>query len=604
VSAPKTIVYTVDCTEPERHIYHVSLQLTGFGPGRHALTMPVWIPWWVQDASRHVFNVRVEHGAAGGTAVEKTAKNTWCFEAAADRVVVTYSVYAFEPRVDASHLDGTHAFWNGGNLFMMVDGEKNLPIDLYIQAPEGWHVSTGLDRVDGHPFQFRAPNYDVLFDCPVEVGTHRRFFFEVGGKRHELALWGTGNEDAEQLVADTRRIVEAEGRMFGGLPYDHYTFILHIGERGGGLEHMNSTACGVRRTAFRPWDHYRHVLELLAHEFFHLWNVKRIHPDTLGPFDYEREVYTHLLWAMEGFTSYYAMLSLRRAGLYTVSEYLGALAHEVETYEKLPGRYVMSLASASFDTWIKLSKPDADSPNRSISYYLKGHLVGVLMDLEIRRRTDNGQSLDDVLRLLYQRYGAAGVGFPEHAYQDAVEEVAGGSLQEFFARYIEGVDELPLDELLATAGLKLERVVKNPDRREGDDGAGKDDSASDPAYAWLGVECRADRPGIEVCTVYDPGPGAGSLYAGDEILAVNRVRVKTPDEVAARVRADAVPGSTVSVQLFREGLLLDVPVTVGEAPPNRYRLVRLPDASPRQRATYESWLAASWPESEGTAAPH
>jgi predicted metalloprotease with PDZ domain len=278
------------------------------------------------------------------------------------------------------------------------------------------------------------------------------------------------------------------------------------------------------------------------------------------------------------------------------------LADSIKALESLPGRLVTGLSRASFDTWISLYHPTADFPNRSISYYLKGSLVGLLMDLEIRRRTENRRSLDDVLRLLFERYGARGVGFPEEAYQATAEEVAGGSLAEFFARYIHGVDELPLAEALNHAGLELKRVVKNPDLRKTDEekskeGAKDEDVPPDPPFAWLGVELKRDADRIEIRTAYDPGPAAGLLYPGDEIVAVDTIRVRTPDDLQARIRADWKPGDAVSLQLFRRGRLETVAVTLGQSPPNEYKITRVKEPAAEQKAVYESWLGAEWPAS-------
>jgi predicted metalloprotease with PDZ domain len=303
---------------------------------------------------------------------------------------------------------------------------------------------------------------------------------------------------------------------------------------------------------------------------------------------------------MEGYTDYYAALMLRRSGLFTVKDYLDVLAEDIKRYESLPGRHVMDLAWASFDSWIKLYKPNEDSPNRSISYYLKGHLVGLLMDLEIRRRTDNRRSLDDVLRLLYERWGQHGRGFPERVYQETVEEVAGGSMADFFARYIEGVDELPLDEMLQTAGLEIHRLTKNPDLHVGEDDALEDDHSleSDPPIAWLGAELELKEGRVVARWVATPGPAAERLYAGDEIIALDGVRVTEPKQIEERIRADKKPGDTVTVALFRRGELLTRTVTLGEAQPNTYRITRVKDPTPTQRTTYESWLKDPWPEAE------
>ncbi len=601
-----TQTFTVDCGKSAQHLLQVTLEVTGLPPGQHELAMPVWTPgaYRVADYAKNVFDVRVVGHPAQAIPVKKTTKNTWQFEGEGT-VTVTYQVYCFQLGVTSSHCDGTHAYWNGTNVYVVVDGEQGTPIDLQIEAPNGWRVSTGLDRVGDDAFHFRAPNFDILVDCPVEVGTQRVYPFEAMGKPHEIVLWGYGNENPERLVADTRKTVEAAGAIFGELPYEHYTFIVHIADAGGGLEHLNSTVCGVSRTGFEPWSNYRRVLHLFSHEFFHLWNVKRIHPDMLGPFDYHREVYTHLLWAMEGCTDYYAYLVLCRAGLVTPDEYLEQVASDIKELELQPGRDWTSLALSSFNTWTAWTfPPSGDLPNRYISYYLKGGLVGLLMDLEVRRRTLNQKSLDDVLRILMDRYGSKGVGFPEATYQEVVEEVAGGSLADFFARYVDGVDELPFQQLLGQAGLELTRRLKNPDRRKSpsDTDRGRE---SDPPYGWLGVVYRRTfnprlsapaSAGAVLQSVYDPGPSAGILYPGDEVVAVDTIRTTGGSDLDDRIRASHPPGTPVKIHLFRRGRLEEVTVTVGTAPPNDYQITRVKSPGDLQHAIYEDWLKAPWPE--------
>ena len=597
------ITYTVDCLDPGRHVYQVTLDLAQLEPGPHRLDMAVWTPgsYAVADYSRHVFDVAAFDAHAEAVAIKKTAKNTWTFDTPTSGASIRYSVYAFELGVSSSHLDDTHAYWNGANLFFCLDQRQDLPVDMHVRAPAGWYASTGLPGDPADPLHFRAPNFDILLDSPAEVGTHRRYTFTVDQKQHTVALWGSGNQDDEKLVADTRTIVETQAAMFGGLPYDDYTFIFHIAAQGtGGLEHLNSTTCGFGRNAFKPWKRYRRSLYLIAHEFFHLWNVKRIHPDMLGPFDYSQEVYTHLLWAMEGFTDYFALLSLRRSGLYTVRDYLDEVADALKAYERQPGRHVMSLARSSFDTWLGEYGRDADKPNRRISYYLKGSLVGLALDLEIRRRTQGARSLDDVLRLLFERYGRHGQGFPEAVYQETAEEVVGGSLAEFFGRFIEGVDDLSLDEWLAAAGLTVDRLTKNEDLHQQDpeDKPKKPDDeppVSDPPMAWLGIETREQEHQLLVRVAYDPGPAAGHLYPGDELVALDDVRVADAKSLDDRLRINHEPGDVVDVALFRRGQLLRRPVTLGDAPPNEYQIRRVTDPTPSQRALYAGWMGEDWP---------
>ncbi len=518
------------------------------------------------------------------------AKNVWAFAAPAGAATVTYAVYAFELGTTRSHLDDTHAYWNGGTLFFYLDDLKELPIRVQVRAPAGWHASTALAADSHEPLTLHAAHYDELVDSPVEVGTHRRYEFRVDGKRHTVAIWGSGNQDDAQLVQDIRRIVEAEAALFGGLPYRNYTFIFHIAERGtGGLEHKNSTTCGFERFSFQPAARYRRALSLIAHEFFHLWNVKRIHPDMLGPFDYTQEVHTHLLWAMEGFTSYYAPLLLRRAGLYTVSDYLEALAQDAQRYESQPGRYVMDLSRSSFDTWLGEYHPNEDTLNRAMSYYLKGSLVGLALDLEIRSRTGGRRSLDDVQRLLFERYGQYDRGFPEPAYQAAAEEVAGGSLAQFFGRYINGLDPLPLDTLLATAGLALTRRWKPA----GDEAASR---AVPPA--WLGITTRTEAGRLFVRTAYDPGPAAGVLDAGDQLMALAGWRIPDASALDQRIPSDYRPGDAVDITAFRRDRLVTRRVTLGAAPPTQYQVERVQRPTAAQIATYQAWLSAEWPRDD------
>ncbi len=594
--------FTVDCREPGSHIYHMTLEASDLSAGRHTLTLPVWTPgaYEVQDFARHVFDVEVQ---VSGKPVEvyHLSKNQWGFDTYGDAsdARVTYKVYALELGVDTSHLDQSHAYFNGAQLFFLVDDCKDEPLDVVIQAPPNWRVSTGLDSVDHDPYHFRAKNYDILIDSPAEIGTHRILTFTVDDKPHVLAIWGHGNEDEGKLLDDVKAIVTAQRDLFGGLPYDHYTFILHLSDRGtGGLEHLNSTTCGTGRFAYRPRKKYRHVLQLISHEFFHLWNVKRIHPEMLGPFDYNREVYTRLLWAMEGFTDYFATLALRYARLFTPDDYLKNLADNIKAYEKKPGRFVQSLAESSFDTWIKLYKPDADSPNRTISYYLKGDLVGTCLDLEIRRRTQLRYGLDEVLRRLYDRYGAHGIGFPESVYQETVEEVVGESMEDFFSQYINGTDLVPFEQFLGYAGLTLQRTYKNPDQEDEDS---KEDKKNAPPLAWLGVDAGpSDAKELVVKVSYSDGPAAAVLNPGDHILAINGYQVKTEAELKDRITVDHAVGDTVEVSVFRRGHLETVSWVLGTAPPDEVKIVPQETPSKEQQALYQNWLKTDWPDAKKT----
>lgn len=589
--------FTVEFLTPSLHIYHVNLTIDDLAEGKHTLSLPVWTPgaYEIQDFSRHIFDMTA---TLHDTPIEldHLAKNLWTFDMAhAGRVTIRYQVYAFELGVATSHLDASHAYWNGAQLFFLVDEYRNLPIDLTIAAPANWLVSTGLDRRADQPFTYRANNYDVLIDSPFEIGHQNVLQFEVDHKMHDIAMWGHGNENPDSFTADVKTIVETQRDIFGSLPYDHYTFIMHLSDKGtGGLEHLNSTTCGVPRFAFKPRKSYIKVLTLISHEFFHLWNVKRIHPDMLGPFDYNREVYTRLLWAMEGFTDYFASLALRRGNLVTPQEYFEGLGQRIQNYEKRPGRYMQSLSDSSFDTWIKLHKPNADSPNRTISYYLKGDLVGTCLDLDIRHRTHNQKSLDDVLRLLYQRYGKHGTGFPENVYQETIEEITQSSFAEFFAHYIDGTTPVPFAEYLNLAGLHLERGYENPDDKNSSSSVSEQPTAPLP---WIGIESQSDsEEKVIIETVYSPGPSDRVLQAGDQILAINNFAVGSREDLDKRIRQNHAVGDTIRVSFFRHGQLLHEHLVLGQAPFNQIKIVPNTQATAEQQALFLAWIDVPWSE--------
>ncbi|MBC8074585.1 MAG: M61 family metallopeptidase, partial [Chloroflexales bacterium] len=463
--------------QPHTHLYEVSVEASGLSGAQTDFVLPTWTPgsYMVREYARHVQEFSAD---ADGQplAWHKADKQTWRVEGnRAERITVRYKVYAYELTVRTSHLDASHGYFNGTTVFMYVPGRTNEPLALRVEVPEGWRVTTGLERQKDegrrmkkaelaedatalesdsssfilHPSSFVASDYDELVDCPVECGTHRLLTFDVDGIEHRIAIWGSGNEDEERLVADTKRIVEVQRDMFGGLPYRHYTFILHLADGRGGLEHRNSVTNLLNRWDFKPARAYEGFIGLQSHEFFHVWNVKRIRAEPLGPFDYTRENYTRQLWAMEGVTSYYTNLLLVRSSLMTPARYLETVADSIVSLQLTPGRAMQSLEESSFDAWIKFYRPDENSNNTGISYYQKGALVALLLDMEIRARTGGERSLDDVLRLLYETYPISGHGIPEQGgYREAVERVASDDFGPFFARYIASTAELDYEAAL------------------------------------------------------------------------------------------------------------------------------------------------------------
>ena len=588
------LAYVLAMPEPSTHLYHVELTVTDPPSGALRLAMPAWAPgsYLIRDFARHVQDVEATDGRGEPLPWRRVDKQTWEVEAGgARRVAFRYRVWANELSVQTSHLDATHAYGNGTSLLVYAVGHKHEPATLAVKPPRGWVVDLPLP--EGPRNVFHARDYDELVDAPFEVGTHRRFEFRVMGKRHRVALYGRGNEDAARMVADLKRIVEEEAALFGGLPYGEYLFIIHLADKAaGGLEHRGSNTSIVDRWTFQPGKKYEDFLALEAHEFFHAWNVKRIRPAVLGPFDYSREVHTTLLWAMEGVTSYYDHLVLARAGLITEERYRDFLAETITKLRQQPGRLKLSLAESSFLAWVKLYKQDANWVNTGISYYLKGEMVAMVLDLAIRDRTRGRRSLDDVMRFLYETYPLEGPGIPEphfggrDGWREALEEVTGLPWKDFWGRYIEGAGEVDFERFLKLVGWRLRPVLKGdkPDekRRKGEyDGPG----------GWLGVEVKEVERRVRVASVLVDSPAlAAGVSPEDEIVALDGFQVKDKDAVEKRLR-ERKPGDTVRLHVFRRGELVALDATLGENPPEKWVIEEDKRATPRQVATRRAWLA-------------
>lgn len=582
-----TISYTIAMLEPHTHLYSVTMVLDALQGDHIDLALPVWTPgsYMVREYARHVQDFAAAGAAGTPLAWRKQDKTTWRVTTnGAARIEVSYRVFAHELSVRTSHLDGSHGYFNPGTICMYVPGRLDEPHGVTVVMPAGWHASTGLEHAalqspgDNLPSaisnrqSFVAHDYDELVDCPFECGTHRLLTFEVDGIPHEIALWGHGNEDETQFLADVTRIVETERDMFGGLPYKRYLFIFHLADGYGGLEHRNSVTNLVDRWSFQPRKQYERVLALTSHEFFHVWNIKRIRPEPLGPFDYSRENYTRQLWTIEGVTSYYDNLLLLRAGLINRERYLEMIADDILVVQGQPGRQVQSLEQSSFDAWIKYYRPDENSPNSAISYYIKGSLVALLLDIDIRQRTNGARSLDDVLRALFA--ASDGPGFAEDGgFQEVVEEIGAGSFDAFFQCYIAGVDELDYTAGFERAGLELQWST----------------SATEPGGAWIGLRTKTQHERLIVTAVLADGPAyQAGIYAGDELVALDGFRI---DDQRLKARlSERRPGDGVTVTLFRRDQLLHVTLRLAATPPDRLTIAPIEHPSDEQQEFLRAWL--------------
>lgn len=537
--------------------------------------MPAWTPgsYLIREFARNILRFEAEDGQGRPLAWRKPDKHTWRVDPPADGVLrVTYEVYANELTVRTSHLDASHAFLNGASVFVYLAGREGEPVRLQVEAPSEWHITTALPALDREPGIFHATNYDDLVDSPLEIGTHAVRTWTVDEVPHRMTVWGRGNITMDDLVRDTSAIVHTAGRLFGSLPYPDFTFILHLtaGLRGG-LEHRNSTAVQVDRWSFRGRA-YEATLALIAHEHFHAWNGKRIRPAMLGPFDYTREAHTRHLWVVEGLTTYYTDLILRRAGRISTERYLERLAEAISRHEALPGAHTQTLEAASWDTWIRFYRPDADTPNSQVSYYQKGALVALLLDLRIRQATGNARSLDDLMRILWDRYGARDEGFPEaRGIQAEAEEVCGENLDDLFEMCLRTTAPLPFAAALETVGVRLEFVAP---------------AAS--AEASLGLRLKESGGVAQVTHVLLGSPAyVAGVNAGDELLALDGLRVGAAT-LPQRLQ-EAAPGKSIRLTVFRRDELQEFTVTV--APPTaEVRLVQDANASGEQKAALADWL--------------
>ncbi|MBI5496473.1 MAG: M61 family metallopeptidase [Deltaproteobacteria bacterium] len=576
--------YTVDVPDPRTHHFHVTLTV----PDAAAVTklsFPRWTPgsYLLREHGRQLEELRAHVGGEPATATKLDPHNWEIRAPRAGSLTLSYRVYAHELTVRTAHLDDTHGFFNGVNLFLLPDGLEARPCTLAIHAPDGWRISTTLPaRHDG---TFAAHDFHHLCDCPVEMGTHRLLTFEVRGIPHELALWNRGNEDEARLVADLAKLVEENAKVFGGLPYKRYLFITHLTDNArGGLEHRDSTALVYPRFAFRPDKEYESYTTLACHEHFHTWNVKRIKPRPFAPYRYDRENPTRTLWAFEGITSYYDNLNTRRAGLMTADRYLAAEGELITQLWQTPGRLVHPLEDASLDAWIKFYRQDEHTVNSTVSYYLKGELVALCLDLLIRRETGGTRSLDDVMRLLWKWTQERGEGLDEGAVEAAAAEVAGRDLKAFFDRAVRSTEELPLAESLAWVGLELvARPTEGPDDKGGTAGKG-----TPVTRAWLGATVKKDGV-VQAVLTGSPALRAG-LAPGDQLVALGGYRVN--DGGLAGRLDDARPGQVAELHFFRRDELRCVRVELGEQPATAAYVRRRENASAQEVLLRKSWLGA------------
>jgi predicted metalloprotease with PDZ domain len=592
-SSTEPVRYAVRFPAPQTHYAEVEARIPTGGSSEVELMMAVWTPgsYLVREYARHLENISARGPGDKPLEIAKVRKNRWKIQTGGSaEIVVSYRVYARTMSVQGNWVDGSFALLNGAGTFLTIAGSAARPHEVRLNLPQGWKTSvTGLPAApDREPHHYVAVDFDTLVDSPLYAGSPAIHEFQIDGVPHYLVNEGEGGLwDGPRSARDVEAIVRAQKAFWGSLPYKKYVFFNLLTESGGGLEHKNSTVLMASRWATRTRASYLSWLNLVSHEFFHTWNVKRMRPVELGPFDYENEVYTPSLWIAEGITSYYDRLLVRRAGLCSVDEFLAGdpptpssdsdkPTNDIERLQTTPGRLVQPLEESSFDAWIKFYRRDENTPNTGTSYYVKGAVVGFLLDAKIRRATLGKKSLDDVMRLAYERYSGT-KGFTASQFRATAQEIAGIDLSSWFRSVLETTGELDYTEALDWFGLRFAKDEK------------KNNNANKPTKAWLGLVAKNEEGRLMVNQVKRGTPGyEAGFNVGDEIIAIGDDRVPA-DQWSKRMEYFTA-GEKVSILISRRDRLQRLDATFGQEPIRLWGLEANPEATAAQKANRKAWI--------------
>ena len=564
--------YELRMSKPNSHYFEVSMDIADIKGKTVDVKMPVWAPgsYLVREFAKGVNLVRAKDDSGKSLEVYKTNKNTWRIETGgAKNIKVNYEVYSFELTVRTSFLDDSHGYVNGTSVFMYVAGAKDSPGKVQIFPHKNFSkISTALKMGEGKN-TYLYSNYDELGDSPIEIGNQEVFTFDAAGVKHTVCMYGKGNYDVGTLQKDMAKVVESATNVFGQNPNEEYLFIIHnITNPSGGLEHKASTTLQPNRWTYEG-DKYKGFLSLVAHEYFHLWNVKRMRPKELGPFDYDNENYTDLLWVMEGFTSYYDELLLRRAGFYTEDTYLNNLFGTINYVENSIGNKVQPVAHSSFDAWIKAYRRNENSGNTGISYYSKGQILAAMLDLYTISKFKGEKCLDHFLQKLYADfYEKADVGFTEEEFQKTLEDFLGEDMDWFFDGYVYDTKTIDYAKFFGGVGIDFSNQNENSD-----------------SVPHLGAKVS----GGMIITSVESGSAAEEygLSVNDEIIAINGYRVNKSgfDKMMSRL----VEVDEFKVMLSRDNIIKTYTVKMGGKNSQKYRYTpNFKDDA--QKKLYQYWL--------------
>lgn len=563
--------------DPASQLYHVMFRCEGLKGETLHFKMPVWTPGYYQlmNYAKSVENFQATDGSGNPLKWEKTANSRWTVHPKqTGAVTLTYDVRATRNFVAGNFLDEHHGYISPAGVFLHPEGQLKHPVTVTLKPYSKWPqlIATGLDSVAGQPQTFFAPDYDILYDSPMLLGKLEQLpSFEVKGIPHYFIGYNLGQFDRPQFISDLKKIVEGSAAVIGDIPYKHYTFIA-IGPGGGGIEHLNSTSISFSGEQLTTRAGCSRMYNFLAHEYFHHYNVKRIRPVELGPFNYDQENRTRMLWVSEGFTVYYPYLILKKAGLMTEEEVFGGLQSNIISYENKPGHLFQSATQASFETWE--DGPfgrTGDEAYKTISYYSKGPVLGAMLDFKIRHESQNKKSLDDVMRALYRTYYQKQQrGFTEKEFWAECEKAAGTQLAEI-ADYAATTKEIDYPKYFAYAGLAI------------------DTTSREVPGVWLGISFREKGDSLLVTEAewQSPAWNAG-LRNGAVILAVDSQKATV--ETLGALSKNKKPGDSVRLLVLQNGQQKEMTATLRKNSERRFQITRLPNPTPLQSAILKSWL--------------
>ncbi len=583
----ENIAYKISLDYLTKHLLNIECRIKTSNSEGQLVSLPAWVPgsYMIRDFGKLVVLLQAECNGQNVPTV-KVDKNTWQCSPCNGELIIAYQIYCFDLMPRGAYIDNTRVFFDGCRIFLIVHGEEEQSRSVEIVQPQAaechtWRCITSMNssKIDTHGFGiYTANNHLELIDHPFLIGNFKLFEFMVADVVHLFAIDGYVNADLQRLIQNTQQICAGHVEFFGELPpMQRYVFILNVLGKGyGGIEHRSSCSLVCARSDLpiigdsSMSEEYKSLLGLISHEYFHLWNVKRIKPEVFVNPDLTVEAYTRQLWIFEGFTSYYDNLNLVRNNLISTEDYLKIVQKDINTLLQNPGAYIQTLEDSSFDAWIKFYQPDENSVNTTVSYYLKGSIVALVLDLLIIRHSRRKQSLADVMQIIWQQYGKTGLGLPENYFSRILFEVTGEDFSEFLDLALRTTEALPLPELLLDVGVVYKSVPTD-------------------FFDNLGVKFAADQGKLSVRSIlYGSAAEQAGLAPNDTLIAVNSVAVNLANiqSVLSRSRS----GDDVSLQLFRNDILIELKLNLPAADKTICQLELANIKSAQQELNWQKWL--------------